>query len=294
MSGRVTFAALFLALLAGPVLAAPAQEKGEAGAGRRGANDEKKHPASRFMYLPPDIEKRVVFYHSFEKGLARPEIDLVGGKLSCGSKETAPGLTGRGLKVRDPKAARNPLRLKSPALSPHRGITVSMWWRPDEPMKDDTCYHLASLRGKGYISSFVRGKGQWCALKRPTFVFQLYNFPGIANRNDIWTGGARVDTGTWHHIAMTVAVGSEVRVYWDGKLRVRYSVKGRSLRPEDGVSLAEFGPTWLFHPMTLDEIVVLDRALTGEEIADYVTAVRRLAEVEFAFDVPDDGEGRKR
>lgn len=50
------------------------------------------------------------------------------------------------------------------------------------------------------------------------------------------------------------------------------------------VSRAELGCTWLTHPMTVDEILVLDRALSADEVRDYVTAVRKLAEIGFPFE----------
>jgi len=240
--------------------------------------------ARTFFYLPPGIEDRVVFYHSFELGAARPELDLLGAQVSAPQDATpADGLAARGLRVR---SGHGSLKLASGSLTLARPLTVMMWWRFDEPMRDETGYHLITLGGKGIVSAFARGKGEWCALKEPTFVFQVYYFEGITNMNHIWSGSARVEPGTWHHIAVTVAGAAEVRAYWDGLLRVQHTIKGRQFRTGD-VNSIEFG-----HPMTIDELVVLDRALSEDEIAAYVEASRALAAVRFPCMAPESRTGR--
>ena len=244
-----------------------------------------EHAAASCLYLPPDLEDRVLFYHSFERGVKKPEIDLLRGKISCGKMELAEGFAGRGLKCSDRRAAKSPLRVHSSALSAHRPLTVMMWWRLDAPMQEATCYHLIRLGGKGYVAAFARGKGKWCALRRPTFIFQVQSFSGIANRNDHWTGHAWVEPGAWHHIALTVATASDIRVYWDGRQRIRYGIKGWSFQKGDTSSL-ELGASWLFHPTTIDEVVVLDRALDEQDLRDYVEATAKLAEVNAPVRVP--------
>ena len=143
-----------------------------------------------------------------------------------------------------------------------------------------TCFHLISLRGRGFISNFVRGKGKWCALKRPTCIFQVYHFPGIPNRNNPWCGKAWFEPGEWHNALLTISSASHISVYWDGKLRCHYTTQGRPFRKGD-VSVCELGPTWLFHPMTIDEVLILHRALDADEVLGYVESVRRLREVGF-------------
>ena len=249
------------------------------------AEEAAAHPSEAYLYLPPDIESRVVFYHSFERGVKQPEIDLLRAKISCGKMELADGFAGRGLKCSNREVAKNPLRVHSQALSAHRPLTVMVWWRLDAPMQDATCYHLIRLGGRGYVAAFVRGKGKWCALTRPTFVFQVYNFAGIANRNNPWTGHAWVEPGTWHHVALTVATASDIRVYWDGRQRIRHGIKGRSFRKGDTSSL-DLGASWLFHPTTIDEVVVLDRVLDERDVRSYVEVTRRLAEISAPVRVP--------
>jgi hypothetical protein len=237
-------------------------------------------PCGSYLYIPPAVAPSVVFYHSFSQGPDRPEINRLGARVSAGKVATAEGLTGRGYR---PGKTKTPIRLQKLAWPLNKPITASMWWRLDEPMKPDSGFHLLSLRANGYLSNFVRGRGQWCALTRPTFVFQAYNFPGISNVNGIRFGDAWMTENVWHHVAMTVSAGSRVCVYWDGRLRSEVNLKGRLLRPDDVIGDIDLGPHWLGHPMTVDEILLLTRALSAEEVKAYHTAVRMLAAARFPF-----------
>ncbi|MBT7062280.1 MAG: hypothetical protein HN976_44785 [Lentisphaerae bacterium] len=237
--------------------------------------------ASRYPYIPPAWEPYVALYHAFEQGSTEPEINRIGAVVTTARKpRVSTGVTGQGLTLSREEAKATPLRLKSPAFSPHRPITVSLWFRVDEPMQLHTCLHLMALRGRGHIANFVRGKGQWCALKQPTFVFQVHGIPGIPNRNDPWRGRAWFEPREWHHALMTVSNASDVSVYWDGRLRCHYTVRGRPFREGD-MTVCDLGPSWLFHPMTIDDVLVLDRAVDADEVRDYVNSVRRLHEVAF-------------
>ena len=237
-------------------------------------------PCERFLYIAPAIAADVVFYHSFSRGADRPEINRLGVRVSAARAAPAGGLTGGGYR---PARTKAPIRLQKLAWPLHKPITASMWWRLDVPMKPETAFHLVSFRANGYLSNFVRGRGQWCALKEPTFVFQAYNFPGISNVNGIRFGDAWVKEDVWHHVAMTVSAGSRVCVYWDGRLRGEVNLKGRLFRPTDVIGSIDLGPHWLGCPMTVDEILLLRRALSAEEIASYHTAVRHLAARRFPF-----------
>ena len=55
---------------------------------------------------------------------------------------------------------------------------------------------------------------------------------------------------------------------------------------EDVVRSIQWGSHRLGHAMTIDELIVLDRALGAEQVADHVTAVQKLAEVDFPFEEP--------
>lgn len=170
--------------------------------------------------------------------------------------------------------------LRSPALSVHKPLTAMFWWRLDEPMNEETGFGVLALRGQGWISSWVAGKGPWCGLKEPTFVFQCYNFPGMENVNDVWGGRAWFEPNVWHHAAITVSGAADIRIYWDGKLRTQYAPKGRLFK-EGEINSLELGPNGNSPAMTLDEVIVLDRVLTESEITAYITAIRALAQVSF-------------
>jgi hypothetical protein len=260
MMGRLVHQALFLFCASLGVLA------GDAG----------KDEARAFIYLPPVWADRVVFYHSFENGVAKPEINTIHGKLRGEKTAPVPGLTGRAYKAPNPKEKKTSLQLLSPALSPHKPLTVMLWFRLDAPMKEESGFNLVRISGKGHIASFVHGKGNWCALKEPTYISQVHGFKGMKNHHNSWGGRVWFEPGEWHHAAITVANASEVRIFWDGKLRETIGVKGR-LFQEGDCNSANLDPSWLHHPMSIDEVVICDRALTGEEIAEYVRAVRALA-----------------
>jgi hypothetical protein len=231
--------------------------------------------ASACLYLPPWLEDRVVYYHPFEGDLRSPMVNLIGAETVVLRGTAAPGLAGTGLQDPQPGNSAGPVSLRSPALTPSRPLTLSLWWRLDAPMAAESCFHLLTLSGGGMVSNFVRGQGEWCALREPTYVLQVYNYEGIANINGIWHGNAWVEPQVWHHVAMVFGNASEVDVYWDGILRSHYAIKGRAFGVRDGGTL-DVGPNWLFHPMTLDDLMVLDRALSAEEVAAYVLAVRQL------------------
>ena len=155
------------------------------------------------------------------------------------------------------------------------------WFRLDEQPKADSCYDLLQFLGKdGWIASFVRGKGEWCGLSGPTRITQCHNFPGIANYNNPWGGPVSFKKGEWHHVAITVANASTVCVYWDGVLKETVTAKGRDFKADD-VALIQADSNPFFFPTSVDELIVANAALTGQQIADYVKAVKALASVQF-------------
>ena len=237
------------------------------------------YPATACLYIPPWLESRVVYYNPFEGAPDAPTVNTIEAETIIGGGIAADGLAGAGLKVAEAGKRPPPIQLKSPALTPDRPLTLSLWYRLDAPMVAETCLHLVTLRGgRGMVANFIRGKGEWCALKEPRFVFQVVYYEGIPDINGIWDGNAWLEPSVWHHAAMVFANASEVDVYWDGQRRSHHMIKGRRFVATDG-GVVEFGPNWLFHPMTLDDIMVVDRALTGDEIAAYVLAVHRRREV---------------
>lgn len=228
--------------------------------------------AAEFLLLPPSWADRVVFYHAFEQGLARPEINTVAVRVQGNCAVQTNGLTGNG--------CASPLRLTSPGLSVHQPLTVMAWWRLNAPMQETTGFGLLQLFGTGYIANFVAGKGDWCALREPTRISQIINFPNIKNVANPWGGRAWFEPGTWHHVALTVSAAAEVRIYWDGRLKETILVRGRPFQAGDTTALEIGGVNAVGggHPLTLDEVIVANRALSSEEIADYYLAVQKLTE----------------
>lgn len=248
----------------------------------RAGQDPPTDVCAKYLYIPPDLAGSVVFYHSFSRRAEEPEINLLKARITnAGNGQIAPALTGNGYRHTAKKGAGLGLTgLDRPLTKP---VTVSLWFRLDEPMKPETSFHLISLRANGYISNFVRGKGQWCALEQPTFVIQLYRFAGISNVNGIRFGHAWLPERQWHHAAVSVSEGSRVRVYWDARLRSDLTTKGRLFNAGDAIKSIDLGPHWLGHPMTIDEVLILNRALSPADVRAYVTAVRKLAEARFPF-----------
>ena len=236
---------------------------------------------STCLYIPPWLEDRVVYYNAFEGDPKTAQVNRIAADTIVTRGVLTPGLAGNGLQDPTPTNSAGPVSLRSPALSPHRPLTLSLWWRLDAPMAAETCFHLLTLRGgRGMVANFVRGKGEWCALTEPRYVFQVVYYEGIPDINGIWHGDAWVEPAVWHHTAMVFSHAAEVTVYWDAVLRSHYAIKGRPFNLGDGGTL-EVGPNWLFQPMTLDDLMVVDRALSAGEIAAYVLAVQRLRQVEF-------------
>jgi len=243
-------------------------------------------PAERCMYIPPDWADRVVYYNSFERGIDQPEVNSTGGRTTGPRSAGVEGLAGKGCDFPARTDAKRGLVLSGVSFPLHRPLTVMLWWKPTAPMRQTSGFHLISLSGKGYISNFVRGQGDWCGLKEPTFVLQVYNWQNVPNYNGIRHGSGWVEADRWHHAAIVVSKGSNVRVYWDGKLRCDYTIEGRLFRPDDVIKGIELGPHWLFHPMTIDEVMILDKALSPEEIAGYIVAVRELSVMGFPVFAP--------
>ena len=140
-------------------------------------------------------------------------------------------------------------------------------------------FHLGG--GKGFVSHFTRGKGTWCALEKPAGILQIYNLPGIKNLNGIydrdWLANVDLRAWTWHHTALVFRGASLVEVYTDGAKAWEVRTRGRSFRAEDGIKALAVGARY-GAPVVIDEVIVLRRALTSEEIADYVAAVTQMRE----------------
>ena len=231
-----------------------------------------------YPYLPPNVEGHVLLYHTFEGEADQPDIAPDGVRVESPDGKPADGLTGRGLAF-EPGAGQGDVALRHKAFTVERPMTAMMWFRLPKPMTDTDGFKLVSLHGpKGHIVNYVRGKGKWRRLKRPTFLCRVWGFEGLVDAQPYGGGSGRVAHGQWHHVALTVAAGAEVRVYWDGVERFRYAVKRRRFTADD-IHTVVFGPGRSPVSMTIDEAVVLSKALSRDEIVRYIEAVRRLREI---------------
>ena len=120
---------------------------------------------------------------------------------------------------------------------------------------------ILHIQGKGIISNFVRGKGEWCGLQKPCAVFQVYYFPGIGNVNGLYDGAiwdrGMLKAGVWHNTVLTIAAGHSLYLYTDGQVVCHVETTGRPFAPEDGIRSVSFGSE---APMLIAEVMVVDRA----------------------------------
>jgi hypothetical protein len=236
--------------------------------------------ADRFLYLPPAWAERVVYYHSFDAALGQADINDLGASLAAAPVQATTGFAGLGCAEGLGPDRKLGYQISSDGLSPHLPLTLMCWFRLDAEPSETAWYNLLRLwGGNNYVTHFVAGKGEWCGLQEPTFIYQVVNFPGIPLYHNSWGGRPAFAPGEWHHVAMTVANAANVRFYRDGALVENILVKGQSFR-EGEVNAATFGDGGL--PMTVDEVLVLDRALRAEEIAEYVAAARQLHDIGWA------------
>lgn len=225
---------------------------------------------------PPWFQECLAYHHAFETEPAQPDVNPAGLALvERGGLAVIPdGFIGHALHVQDWRA---PFTLKGPALSPHRPRTLSFWWALPHDLAIDGAYTLFYLRGRGFVAAFCRGKGEWCALQRPAGVFQVYDFPGIQNVNGIYDFDllAHLDlrARVWHHTAVVFRRAATAQMYTDGQLVFEVTLSGRTFSEEDRLHQIEFGG-----PLFLDEVALLDRAVDGDHIADYVRGMARLRE----------------
>jgi len=239
------------------------------------------HPSTPYLSLPPSFEDRLLYYNAFEGSDGKPEINT-GKIVQVGRIEAKTdgfrgrcGITGRG----------RALQLRSDAFSPHRPLSVSLWWALQEDAKIDDCFGLFHLSGKkGYVSHFSRGKGTWCALPRPAAILQVYYIPGIKNVNGIYDrdlmAHLELKAGVWHHTALVFNGASLVEVYTDGRRAWKVRVRGRPFRQSDQLHNLVIGTRGV-PPMAIDDVLILRRALTAGEIADYFAAISQMREVAY-------------
>ncbi|MBV9469991.1 MAG: LamG domain-containing protein [Abitibacteriaceae bacterium] len=228
------------------------------------------------ILVPPWLEDSLVYRNSFDNEKVAPNTNIENIQLVDGSTtEQSPlGLFGKGLALSGDKS----FKLRSPVFSPHKPFTLSFWWALKEDAKIDTGFNLFGLTGNGYIGHFVRGKGEWCALQRPTGVCQVYYFKGIPNQNLLYDGdlasSLNLKANVWHHTAAVFRAGSTIEIYTDGKKATETHAEGRLFRPEDNLQQFECGP--FGSGGYLDELTVFDRALSADVIGRYYSVISQM------------------
>lgn len=226
------------------------------------------------LTIPPALEDRLIYYRSFDSEkadydpLALPAIS---------QPRPGPGWLGAGGLTSE----RGHLTLRSEVLSPHQPLSLSVWWSVERELGLNEGYSLVHFGGgKGFISLFGRG-GPWCALQDTAAVVQVYYLPDIVNVNGIYDTRIRqtleLRPGVWHHAALTFAGGRTVTVYQNGRPVRRVPLQGRTLTAADGLRELTVGSRHGGATL-LDELLLWQRTLTDEEIADYHAALRGLRE----------------
>lgn len=229
---------------------------------------------SPWLGIPPAFETRVVYYNGFSRADGAPEIDRIHAEPRCQVAVTPDGFLGPGAMIATNDQA---LHLISPAFSPHRPVTFFLWWALAGQHQPESCFGILHLQGRGIVSHFSRGKGEWCALQKPAGVFQVYYFPGIQNVNGIYDFdlAAHLDLSpdAWHHTALVISAASLCELYTDGKRVFSVRIAGRNFQEADALHDLTFGSPF---PMKIDEAMVFNRALSADEVAYYYTATSQM------------------
>jgi hypothetical protein len=235
------------------------------------------------LYLPPWFASRVVFYDGFDLGDRNPEINRAGAQILGDAPIVSHGFAGKGCRSTNPAVNEHPLNIRTAALSAARPLTVMRNWRLDAPMTATTSFQLIALLGKGHISCFVHGAGEWCALTRPTMFVQIDSFPRIANVNQAVRDNSYFQPGQWHNITLTIANASDVRFYLDGQPLVSVSAQGRHFDADDIQSFQPCGDTGRDAEIatTSDDLIIVDRVLSPAEIAQYWQSAMALKQMNY-------------
>ena len=228
--------------------------------------------------IPPFLEDRLLYHNGFQNSDGSPETNAANATQVGKVAPCASGIRGKGA-ITDKAGA---LILRSPEFSPHQPLTVSFWWALQEDAKIDSGFNLVHLQGRGIVSHFSRGKGEWCALQRNVAILQVYYFPGIQNVNGIydadWAAHLSLKAGVWHHTALVFQGASLVEVYTDGRLAWKVRIDGRPFNEQDKLNEITIGTRGV-PAVAIDEVIILRRALTPDDIQAYYTAIRQMREV---------------
>ena len=109
----------------------------------------------------------------------------------------------------------------------------------------------------------------------PTYGFSYFGsvYGSIIGRITNSTGDTKsvgfgwVADGQWHHLVMTYN-GSVINLYMDGKLKTSTTLNGNILPFTSNVIMGDRETDHMYFNGTIDEVHILNRALTQEEILD--------------------------
>jgi len=103
--------------------------------------------------------------------------------------------------------------------------------------------------------------------------------PDIQNINGVYDtqfyNHYDLHAGAWHHTALVFTGASAVAVYTDGVKVYDVRLTGRSFNEDDLMQHLELGPASGGPELMLDEVLILNRPVTGDEIASYYQAMRQ-------------------
>lgn len=231
--------------------------------------------------LPEGFEKLLIYYNNFEgengKAMYNPfKINEIFNKV-----KSSEGFFGKGYISEVPMFAGGGLTLKSSILSPHKSLTISIWWALKDTHIPGHGFQIFSFNGKGFISNFVRGGGgdTWCALLKPAGVFQVYYFPSLQNINGIYDFDImrtlNLQGGVWHNTVVTFSCGREITLYQDGKKVGRW-VLTRTLKEEDGIYTLSIA---CGEPLIFDEILIIRGIMREDDVERYYNILKELRKI---------------
>lgn len=236
-------------------------------------------------FLPEGYDKMVIYYNDFEQENGKARLNFFDITEKLDKTNLTSGLLGKGYLAEGiPMFGGGGFSLHSPSLSPHKSLTICLWWALKEDHKPGQGFVIFSLTGKGFISNFVRGGGEdtWCALTKPAGVFQVYYLPGILNINGIYDfdimRSLDLRKGIWHNTVVTFSCGREITLYQDGK-RVGRWVLSRELKEDDGINTLYIGSG---ESMYFDEVLIIRGVMREEDIERYNSCIKGLREI-FSF-----------
>ena len=111
------------------------------------------------------------------------------------------------------------------------------------------------------------------------------------------TGTTKVNDGQWHHVAVVLDSTDiyDAQLYVDGQLETSFlthtsrMVDTTCTLPEHDVRIGCHDATERYFEGLIDDVRIYDRALSGEEIADFIGPALSVSDMEFTFTVLEAG-----